>query len=206
MNSSEHKIINGNKNLIICFGGMALQFGLIPPFEFLRYLSSIYMNDCDLLFFIDYHQCWYHRGIKDITNNVDDTVTYLNNIIHNGKYEKVIFMGTSAGGYAAILFGSLCNNVNNVISFIPQTILKNPINVNYSNLKNIINNNTKYILYGDESIQDINDNHHISQCENIECFANVEILKKNGCNLKKLRDSGFIKNTIDNIIFDDSCV
>ncbi len=35
MSESEHKIINGNKILIVCFGGMALQFGGILPFEFL---------------------------------------------------------------------------------------------------------------------------------------------------------------------------
>jgi predicted esterase YcpF (UPF0227 family) len=201
MSKSEYKIINGNKNLIICFGGMALQFGGILPFEFLNYLSSIYKNNCDLIFFIDNHQCWYHKGIKDITNNIDETILYLNNIIKHGNYQKVIFMGTSAGGYGSILFGSMCNNVNHVISFIPQTIIKNPINLNYSNLKDIINENSKYILYGDKSIQDINDLHHILHCENIECFTNVKIIKNNNCNLKELRDNGFIKNTIDDIIF-----
>ena len=203
MSKSEYKIMNGNKNLIICFGGMALQFGGILPFEFLNYLSSIYKNKCDLIFYVDNHQCWYHKGIKDITNNIDETILYLNNIIKDGNYEKVIFMGTSAGGYGSILFGSMCNkvnNVNNVISFVPQTIIENPINLNYSNLKNIINKNTKYILYGDKSIQDINHIHHISHCENIECFTNVKIIKNNECNLKKLRDSGFIKKTIDDII------
>lgn len=98
------------------------------------------MNTCDLHFFTDPHQCWYHKGIKNITNNIDETILYLNNIIEHGHYKKVIFMGVSAGGYAAILFGSLCNNINNVISFMPQTRLKNPINLNYSNLKNVINN------------------------------------------------------------------
>jgi len=201
MSENEYKIINGNKNLVICFGGMALQFGQILPFEFLNYLSSIYTKNCDLIFFIDKHQCWYHKGIKDITNNIDETILYLNNIIKDGNYQKVIFMGVSAGGYGAILFGSLCNNVNHVISFIPQTIIKNPINLNYSNLKNIINNNTKYILYGDESVKDINSSHHISHCENIECFTNVKIIRNNSCNLKELRDNGFIKNIIDDIIY-----
>lgn len=202
MNKNEYKIINGNKNLIICFGGMVLKFGGILPFEFLNYLSFIYKNNCDLIFFIDSYQCWYHKGIKDITNNIDETTLYINNIIKNGNYEKVIFMGTSAGGYGAILFGSLCNNVTHVISFIPQTILKDSINLNYSNLKDIINKNTKYILYGDKSIKDINNPHHISHCENIECFTNVKIIKRVGCNLKKLRDNGFIKKTIDNIFLD----
>ena len=47
---SEHKIINGTKYLIICFGGMLSQFGGILPFEFLKYLSVVYDNKCDLIF------------------------------------------------------------------------------------------------------------------------------------------------------------
>lgn len=109
-------------------------------------------------------------------------------------------MGVSAGGYGAILFGSLCNNVNNVISFVPQTRLNNPINSDYSNLKNIINKNTTYFLYGDKSVPDVNDFHHISHCENLEEFTNVNIIKGDNCNLKNLRDNGYIKNLIDNII------
>jgi predicted esterase YcpF (UPF0227 family) len=200
MDESEYKIINGNKNLIICFGGMALKFGGILPFEFLNYLSATYTDICDLIFFIDKQQCWYHKGIQNITNNIDETVLYLNNIVDAGNYEKVIFMGTSAGGYAAILFGSLCNKVDNVISFIPQTIVKNPIDLKYSNLKEIINKNTKYFVYGNISIQDTNNIHHISQCENIECHSNVKIIKSKGCNLKQLRDSGFIKKIIDDFL------
>ncbi len=200
MSESEHKIMNGNKILIICFGGMALQFGGILPFEFLNYLSSEYVDKCDLYFFIDKNQCWYHKGIQDITNNIDESVIYINDIIKNGNYEKILFMGVSAGGYGAILFGSLCNNVNNVISFIPQTILNNPINSEYSNLKNIINKKTNYLLYGDLSIQDINNNHHISHCENLEEFTNVTIIKSENCILKNLRDNGYIKDLIDNII------
>lgn len=194
MSESEYKIFNNNK-LIVCFSGMALKFGGILPFEFLNYLSSIY-TDCDLLFYIDKNQCWYHKGIHGITNNIDYTILYLNKIIEDGNYEKVIFMGTSAGGYASILFGSLCDNVNNVISIIPQTIINKPIDSKYSNLKNIINKNTKYIIYGDTSIQ--NDNHHhIRHCENIECFSNVKIIKNNGLYMKQLRDNGSIKKIID---------
>jgi hypothetical protein len=200
MNNSEYRIINNNKSLIICFGGMALKFGGLLPFEFLNYLSSTYRDNCDLIFYIDKNRCWYHKGIQDITNNIEDTILYLNSIIKNGNYQKVIFMGTSAGGYASILFGSLCENVNNVISFMPQTLLNNPIDIKYSNLKNIINENTKYIVCGDTSIRNNEDNHHISHCENIECFSNVKIIKMNGLNLKQLRDNGFIKIIIDDIL------
>jgi hypothetical protein len=199
---SELKIINGSKNLIVCFGGMALQFGGFLPFEFLNYLSSIYNNTFDLLFYIDTDQCWYHKGFKNITNDIDETTSYLNNIILNGKYEKTLFMGTSAGGYAAILYGSLCN-VNFVISFFPQTILENPINPNYANLKNIINKNTEYVLYGNKTNKNKKDLHSIYHCENIECFENVAIIKNVVINMKNLRDSGFIKAMIDGFFYTD---
>ena len=63
--------------------------------------------------------------------------------------------------------------MNNVISFIPQTILVNPINSNYIELKTICNKNIKYVLYGGTSIKDVNNIDHISQCE-IEYFTNVK--------------------------------
>ena len=66
MSESEYKIFNNSKKLIVCFGGMALAFLGVPPFEFLNYLSSIY-KDCDLLFYIDKDQCHYHKGINGIT-------------------------------------------------------------------------------------------------------------------------------------------
>jgi hypothetical protein len=197
---SELKMINGHKYLICCFGGMGLKMGSIPPFEFLKYLSSMYINECDLLFYIDKKQCCYHRGIDGITNNIEDTVLYLNNKINN-KYEKVIFMGTSAGGYASILFGSLCNNIHSVITFAPPTKLRNPVNKQYTNLRDIINTNTNYILFGDKGIANVNDSHHISHCERIEDFTNVKVFKKNHIDLKVLRDTGVIKSIIDDIIY-----
>lgn len=198
---SELEKLNKNKILICCFGGSALQMGGIPPFEFVNYLSIICKNTCDLLFYIDKHQCWYHKGIEGITNNIDETIKYLNNKTNCYKYEKIIFMGTSAGGYASILFGSLCSRVNYVIGFIPQTILENPIDNTYSDLHNIINTNTKYILFGDINITDKNDFHHILHCDNLQNFTNVTVIKKSGINLKELRDSGTIKNILDYIIY-----
>ena len=163
---SELSIINNNDILIVCFGGFALQMGWIIPFEFLNYLSSIYIN----------------------------------NKINSGQYKKIIFMGVSAGGYASILFGSLCNNVDYVVSFLPQTILKNPIDINYFDLKNILNSKTKYILYGDPNITNVNNIHNIYHCENIEKNSNVTVLKKEKIDLKKMRDNGDIKNILDELL------
>ena len=88
------------------------------------------------------------------------------------------------------MFGSLCNGVTNVISYVPQTILKNPIENKYSNLSNFINKNVKYILYGDIS-ENVHHYNNISHCKN------VKIIELHTVVLKELRDNGLIKNIID---------
>jgi len=198
--------IKGCKKLIVCFGGRALKQGGVIPFEFLNYLIKTYKEECDFIFIIDKYFRWYHKGVEGVTSTIEETALYLNKIIENGKYDKVLFMGTSAGGYAAILFGSICNNIDSVIAFIPQTILKEPEatptkclpkDQTYTDLKTIINNKTNYTLYGNHK-EDENPNHHISHCLNLAHFENVHIIKPNHfLGLKKLRDDGILKILID---------
>ncbi len=197
---SELEKITGSKILVCCFGGIALQMQGIPPFEFLNYLSTTYNDKLDLLFYIDKNQCWYHKGISGLTTNIPETVTYLDNKLERGNYQKVIFMGVSAGGYASILFGSLCKKVDEVIGFIPQVELNNPVDENYRNLKSIINQHTQYTLYGDINVLDKNNDHHISHCEILEDLKNVTVIRNCGVDMKVLRDNGTIKNIIDKII------
>lgn len=198
--SGELRKINNNKNLICCFGGMAKKMGGILPFEFLNYLSLNYGDTCDLIFYIDHNQCCYHKGIQGISTNIGETIQYINEKIIKGGYEKIIFMGVSAGGYASILFGSLCENITCVISFIPKVILNYPYNKEYTSLKTFINTKTQYMLVGDESIKNINDNHHIRQCEELKHFNNVTIVRKKKVDIKELRDNGTIKNLLDSIL------
>jgi hypothetical protein len=40
----------------------------------------------------------------------------------------------------------------------------------------------------------------LSQCEILENYKNVEIIKIDNVDLKRLRDEGFIKKLLDNII------
>lgn len=120
--------------------------------------------------------------------------------------KRLFLWDVSAGGYASVLFGSLCNNVTHVVSFVPQIKLNNLINPTYSNLKTIINPKVKYTLFGDTNIHDINDLHHISHCEIIKDFENVTLIRKNGIELRTLRDNGTIKKIIDTILSDISDV
>jgi hypothetical protein len=202
--TSEYKIIHDNSEyLIVCFGGMGMKMGGILPFEFLNYLSKTYTKNMDLIFYIDKHQCWYHKGLQGISNNIDETVVYLNIVINQKKYKKIIFLGVSAGGYASILFGSLCN-IDNVIAYVPRTTFTQKMSdPTYFDLKNVINNVTKYTVFGDIKIKNIHHDHHISQCINIEHFDNVNIIRYKCLDMKNLRDTGKIKIHIDTILNSD---
>lgn len=185
-NQSELFLKKGiSKTLIISFGGSQSGLGTLAMFEFKNFLEKHYPS-LDKLFYIDDHQDWYQQGIKGITKSIDETVSHIRHLTKN--YDKIICIGSSSGGYAAILFGSLLD-VDTVLTFNAQTYLNRP---HFStNLRLVVNETTKYILYGDLSIKKSVDHlHHISHCENLEGPPNVTVYKKDTCNLKELRDSG----------------
>tara|TARA_B100000927_G_C16298450_1_gene402462 strand:- start:70 stop:744 length:675 start_codon:yes stop_codon:yes gene_type:complete len=187
---------SNNKTLIVSFSGFRTLKNV--QFEFVNSLNRLY-PDCDKLFYLDKTSQFYIHGIPPITKSVEETIQYISDKIK--IYEKVCFIGASAGGYASILYGSLLN-VHHVIAFVPQTNLDireeifNDDNIKYINLKEYINNKTKYKLIGDKNATDINDIHGIEQCNNIKDFHNVEIIYKEKVNMKEIRDSGELKELI----------
>jgi hypothetical protein len=201
---SELKIISDNNNtIIISFGGAINKFGGIQPFEFLNFLNINFKN-CDKYFYIDKKTNRYHYGIDGITNNIDETVEYLKNIIF--PYKNVYFIGVSAGGYAAILFGSLLN-ITKIMAFIPPTLCniindKRIFNQKYSDLLPLINNTTLYFLYGDLSVKNINDSHHISHCQRLSIFPNVFIKEYDFLNIVELRNNGELLKIFNSFFYD----
>ena len=202
---------NGEKDvLIVSFGGIAKKFAGTPPFEFLRFLHQ-HFPQYDKHFYVDVHQQWYHKGIDGFSTNVTETQAYLQNIVRN--YKHVLFLGISAGGYAAILFGSLLK-INTVIAFIPQTKLRpieNGLTMDdaYLDLRDFICSTTQYYIYGqvhsgptteslsqrpkdlrNPSILDETDHHHISHCEHIADLSNVHLTRIENLDLPKMRDNG----------------
>ena len=97
--------------LLVSFGGLAHQVGFPIP-EFKRILTPIKTNKA---FFFDKHRCWYYK----IRDQVKDKIL---EVFEEIKPRKVIFFGVSAGGYAAILFGTMFN-VDRVLAFNPQSFL-----------------------------------------------------------------------------------
>ena len=180
--------------MIISFAGHGLQsMGVIPQFEFLKTLTMWYPN-YNIKFLTDPQKRWYHKGIPGLSTNIPETVSYLETLVSG--YKKVVFMGTSAGGYAALLFGSLLN-VSTVIAFKPQTLLtEGNLDNSYCDLKGLLNNTTVYHVYGDMSVTEKSDNHHHHHVKNIEGPLNVHAVYRRGLDLRSMRDSGELQSII----------
>jgi hypothetical protein len=149
------KIFTNSKNLVVSFNGNAHKgFGRKTSLMDLKYNKRY---DIDVLYMRNYFG-WYLNSMQNIGEKIDNTIEFLKDIFNS--YERVVCTGSSAGGYASLLFGSLCN-VNSVIAFVPQTnldyiadkcqtklLLKSKSEMtdwnNYSNISNILNSDVNY--------------------------------------------------------------
>mgnify|MGYP000246397858 CR=1 FL=1 len=188
-----------SKTLIVSFAGHGLKYGGVPRIEFATFLKHHFPH-IDAQFYVDYNCKSYHQGIQGVSKNIEETVEHLKHKFEN--YDGVICLGASAGGYAAILFGSLLN-VDSVIAFIPQTILKsNDRDENYRSIVPHMNTTTKYHIFGDVNILDETNCHHISHCENISMLPNVFLTKLYGVNLTTMKSNGKLLHIMKTIIND----
>lgn len=105
--------------LVVAFGGIAGRLGGIEAFEFMGTLARL---DTKHAFVRDAEMSWYQRGVKGVGTDVDSVATALSRLLDVACPERVVFIGSSAGGYAAILFATLVE-VDEVLAFGPQTFL-----------------------------------------------------------------------------------
>jgi pimeloyl-ACP methyl ester carboxylesterase len=105
--------------LLIAFGGISGNLGM-PPFEFLRSTGDILAGK---IFIRDPHQAWYHRGVPGLGRDIDGVAKSLAGMIANHDPHRVVLVGNSAGGYAALLFSRLVPNVDAAVAFSPQTFI-----------------------------------------------------------------------------------
>jgi len=166
---------NQSDTLIIAFAGHGILLGGIQRFEFVSF-SQKYFEKTSRYYYVDKNRDLFHKGIPGITNTIDETVNYIKKEIE--PYKHIVCLGVSSGGYAAILFGSLLK-ANSVVAFIPQTIRRNKtLDEKYRDISPYINNSTNYYIYGDSSITNELDYHHISHCERISHHSNVFLTRK----------------------------
>ena len=106
----------GHKKLLLSFGGIQQGIG-IPLFEFFNSIAEI---PCDKIFLRDFNQAWYQMGVDENIDHIDKLVEHLQSLIVQNQYERVVVLGNSMGGHAALLFGALLE-VDVVLSFVPVT-------------------------------------------------------------------------------------
>lgn len=104
--------------LVVAFAGLAEELG-IPAFEFMRMVSAL---GTQTVFVRDTRRLWYQRGVPGLGPSVDTVADALADLVRSSKARRTVFLGSSAGGYAALLFSSLVP-AHRVLAFGPQTVV-----------------------------------------------------------------------------------
>jgi pimeloyl-ACP methyl ester carboxylesterase len=107
-----------SRTLLIAFGGMHRDMGM-PPFEFFSATRAIATKR---LFVRDLRRAWYHQGIDGHGETITAAAASLNELVAQHEVDRLVAVGSSAGGYAALVFGTLLG-ADTVLSFGPQTVI-----------------------------------------------------------------------------------
>lgn len=109
--------------VLIAFGGLKKGIGRIAPFEFFNLTKNVAVKK---IYVRDLKQSWYHATLPGIADSphgtVDGVASHLRKLIKQQRPRKVVCVGNSAGGYAALLFGCLIG-AHVVHAFAPQTFI-----------------------------------------------------------------------------------
>lgn len=104
--------------LVIAFGGLA-ERGNQPAFEFARFTRRL---GAQRVLLRDHHRAWYHRGVHGVGDDLPAVEAYLRDVIGRARPSRVVVVGASAGGFAAMLLGHRLD-ADVVHAFAPQTFI-----------------------------------------------------------------------------------
>ena len=202
--------------LLVAFAGVAGQFYL-PTFEFSSATESLV---CSRLFLRDTLSLWYQAGIPELGDSPDHVADYIRSVVNDLKIDRIVTIGNSAGGYAALLFGALLQ-ADEVHAFAPQTFLTSsheyrwnsrasgrleqlPIDVKYGDLRSLLAAHvpTRFHVYYSE--QDQLDSYH---AQRIAHYAGVTLhpYREGGHGIiRQLKQSGELDRILMQAIAPDS--
>jgi pimeloyl-ACP methyl ester carboxylesterase len=104
--------------MLVLFSGIAPGAGL-APFAFTALTSQLPVKR---LFVRDVQGVWYHHGVPGFGSSIDEVAASLRVVLGEQDVKRLVVCGSSAGGYAALLFGTLLQ-ADLVVAFGPQTLL-----------------------------------------------------------------------------------
>jgi len=112
------RIDGSNVPVLVCFGG--LRHGLVgPPFEFMRHTEALGVHR---VFVRDLEQCWYQKGLRQSGGDVPSAAQAIKHEIDALEPGRRVYVGTSSGAFAAIMFGVL-TGADEMLAFGPQASL-----------------------------------------------------------------------------------
>jgi hypothetical protein len=107
-----------SETLLILFGGIAGGVSM-PVFEFFRITAGYPAKKA---FLRDPRRGWYLLGIPGVGDSALAVKTYLDAVVAQAGATRIVMAGVSAGGFAALLFGTWCG-ADEVIAFSPQSFV-----------------------------------------------------------------------------------
>ena len=88
---------------LVAFGGIAGKVGILP-FEFFNLTKDIKASK---IYIRGLEQVWYQKGLPGVATDIDGIGSFLAEKREEVEASRVVLVGNSTGGYAAIVLGSL---------------------------------------------------------------------------------------------------
>ncbi|MFN0156649.1 MAG: hypothetical protein ACKVRP_01095 [Bacteroidota bacterium] len=117
-----------SSTLVVSFAAIPGQTGK-SEFAFVRLLSDLPVKKA---WFHDPHVRLYHCGVPGVGDTADEIVSFIRQLRSRENIRRVIMLGNSTGGYAAILFGILAG-ADDVHAISPCTRFTDYADVQESN-------------------------------------------------------------------------
>jgi pimeloyl-ACP methyl ester carboxylesterase len=112
-----HEFSSDSGTMVIAFAAMS---PFRPPaFHLFEATTGVLAKR---LFVRDPDRVWFQHGVPGFGTSIDDVAGSLRAIVDEQEVERLVLMGSSAGGYAALAFGALLE-ADLVLSFAPQTTI-----------------------------------------------------------------------------------
>jgi hypothetical protein len=105
-----------SRTLLIALGGIGRNVSM-PPFEFFKATGGI---PCKRLFVRDVNQAWYQMGLPGYGTSFTSVSDTLRELVAGHDVDRLVLAGASAGGYAAMAFGTMLG-ADLVLCFAPQS-------------------------------------------------------------------------------------
>jgi pimeloyl-ACP methyl ester carboxylesterase len=109
---------SNSRTMLIAFASKRLT-APVPPFEWTGALAAI---PAKKMYVRDLYQLWYLLGFPGVADSPHEAAAYLKHLVDENKCDRIVTLGGSMGGYAALLFGCLLQ-ADAVHAFGGQTFL-----------------------------------------------------------------------------------